>query len=140
MTCQCREGYVVSGLFCIPQPVEPAAAIVANDKRCIESAECAKIDNAECKFNLVRRSSRLAPAVLAELREKLKQRQSEAGGEIIAARKKGKKKKQGRQVVNDIIAGKNAMRLIFRLWTAKNKIIATLTLSYILTSDSRLPH
>ena len=49
MTCQCREGYTLEGLFCEKKAVVPTAEQVANDRRCVDNAECSDLENAQCQ-------------------------------------------------------------------------------------------
>ena len=49
MPCQCREGYTLEGLFCEKKAVVPTAEQVANDRRCVDNAECSDLENAQCQ-------------------------------------------------------------------------------------------
>ena len=49
MTCRCREGYTLQGLFCEKKAVVPTAEQVANDRRCVDNAECSDLENAQCQ-------------------------------------------------------------------------------------------
>ena len=56
MTCQCREGYTLEGLFCEKKAVVPTAEQVANDRRCVDNAECSDLENAQCQGGRERES------------------------------------------------------------------------------------
>ena len=87
MTCRCREGYTLQGLFCEKKAVVPTAEQVANDRRCVDNAECSDLENAQCQFDLVKSRAQL----VAEKRRKNKKRKKDD---------KKNKKKGGRQLID----------------------------------------